>query len=258
MKRLKIFGWFVALIIFGNSCKKGSLNNDCNSYPVPLDTYKYPILPGTPAWANFQTGPERMQACQIPDNILPDISTEGLVQSWLDFPLNNEIFMANSLQKATVYFIANFSGLRELVGRNDAADKLFKKYQSMNPTCVTIYQTDIEQAQFTFLFSYIELLSAQDTILNKMSLSQKKALMKEAMGKYYSRIAYIKYYGGGLMDLSLFICAKAMVNCKYQPFITQINSNLSWFINNAVFPIPLGDYSFEKNIIISQALNFIK
>lgn len=257
MKRPNFLLCFIAVIMVYNSCKKDSPNIDCNSYPIPSDTYKYPILPGTPAWANLQTGQQRLQACQIPDSILSKISTEGLIQSWLDFPLNNEIFSSNSPQNAIEYFIINFSGLRELVKRNDVADKLYKRYQLLNPSCITIYPTGVEQGKFTFIFTYIKLALAQDTILNKMPLQHKKTLMREALGKYELLKKYSQYYDGFTIDLSLFICARTMVNCQYQPFLNQINNNLLWFINNALFPIPVGDYSVEKNIIISHALNFI-
>jgi len=246
------------MIITGSSCKKTKADIDCNSYPVPSDTYKYPILPGTPAWANLKTGEEMLQACQIPDSVLPTISTEGLVQSWLDMPLNNEIFVTNSIQKAMEYFIENFSGLRELVGRYDAADKLFKKYQSMNPACITTFKTEIEQGSFTFLFSYIELPLAQDTILNQMTLKQKKILVNEAMKKYKYRIDHLNYYDIITANISLFICAKVMRNCQYQPFLNSMNDDLLWFISNAQFKIPLDNYATEKNIIISNSLNFTK
>ena len=258
MRQLKFFILFIAVIIFTNACKKESTDNNCNNSPIPSDTYKYPIQPGTPAWSTLKTGEEMLQACQIPDSVLPAISTEGLIQSWQNMPLNNEIFMANSLQKAMEYFIANFSGLRELIGRNDVAVKLFKKYQSMDPTCITTFQTDREKGSFPFLFSYIELPLAQDTILNKMALKQKKELVKEALQKYYSRLEYPADYDVVSRDLSLFICAKAMRNSQYQPFLNQVNDDLMWFILNARFFIPLGDYAAEKDIIISNARNFIK
>ena len=258
MKKNIFFAWFIAAVLFVNGCKKDRLVDDCISNAIPTDSYAYPILPGTPAWANLQTGAERLQACQIPDNILLGVSTEGLIQSWLDMPINNEILMTNSLQKGIVYFIANFSGLKELVKRNDVADKLVKKYYSMNPACVTTYQTDIEKGKFIYSFSCIELPLAQDTILNRMTTEQKKVLIKKAMDKYYSRKEYSNYYDLVSTDLSLFICAKAMKNSQYQPFLNQINNNLQWFLENAQFYIPLGDYTTEKNIIISQALNFIK
>jgi hypothetical protein len=175
MRGLKFFILFIAVIIFTNSCKKESTDNNCGNYHIPFDTYKYPILPGTPAWATLKTGQEMWQACQIPDTVLRTISTEGLIQSWIEMPLNNELFMTTSLQKAMEKFIANFSGLRELIGRNDAAKKLFTKYQALKPDCITKFKTDNKKGAFPFLFSYIELPLAQDTILNKMTLEQKRS-----------------------------------------------------------------------------------
>jgi hypothetical protein len=49
-----------------------------------------------------------------------------------------------------------------------------------------------------------------------------------------------------------------MRNSQYQPFLNQINEDLMWFILNAQFYIPLGDYRIEKEIIISNSKIFIK
>ncbi len=248
---------FFVVVIAG--CKKDTISNeDCWNYPEPADTYKYPILPGTPEWATLETGDERLEACQIPDNILATISTEGLVQSWLDMPLAIEIFFANSPQRAIEFFIENFSGLRELVGRADAWNKLLEKYKSMIPACITTLASEVEQGKYTFLFSYLELPLAQDTILNKMNLNQKKELVSVALDKFYLRNRLPNHFGGLVTDFALLICARVMRNCNYSPFLSKVNDNLQWFIDKGVFPIPLGDYEVEKNIIISSAKNFLK
>lgn len=257
MKLSIFFAFFFATITFSNGCKKNNSEGWCNPYPIPADTYRYPIVPGVPAWANLQTGDERLAACQIPDSILSNISTEGLVQSWLDMPINNEITMANSPQKAMIFFMEKFSGLRELVKRTDAADIFFKRYQFFNPACVTNYQ-GIEEGKFVLSSIYIDLPLAQDTILKKMTLQLKKALMKEALDKYKVRKKYADHYDVFTTDLSLFICAKAMVNSNYPPFLNKINNNLQWFINNALFPAPLGEYANERDIIMTYSSNFIK
>lgn len=252
-----LFVWFLFIAVGFNGCKKDETDNGCPSYPRPTDTYKYPIRPGTSEWANLHSGDEMLQACQIPNDLLKQMSTQGLVQTWLDMPLNNEITMANSPEKAMIFFIEKFSGLKELVLRNDAADELFKRYQFYDPSCVTSYK-GIKQGEFVLSSIYIDLPLAQDTILNKMTLQQKKALMREALNKYDLRIKYDEYYDVLTTDLSLFICAKAMVTCQYQPFFNELNNNLRWFIDNAQFPIPLGNYTAERNIIVTQAENFIR
>ena len=42
--------------------------------------WNYPILPGTEEWKKFKTQQEKVDACQIPEDVLKAISTNDLVQ----------------------------------------------------------------------------------------------------------------------------------------------------------------------------------
>ncbi len=240
------------------SCKKEEIANiDCKPYVAPADAYHYPVLPGTPEWLALGTTEARWQACQIPDNVLNTISTDGLVQGWLDMPLNNEVFSANSLQRAMEFYIGNFSGLRELVKRNDAGEKLFGRYQMLSPSCIENYPTLEGKANYSFLFIYAGLLLGQDTVLNKMPLQQKKQLVAEALKKATEQQAYYDAYGKLGLENCCFICAKVMYNCNYQPFIGQVDNEIRWFLDNALFYIPAAEHGREINIIINAAKSFI-
>lgn len=46
----------------------------CFSQPNNID-WDYPIKPGTEEWTNFKSGQEMLNACQIPENILKNLST---------------------------------------------------------------------------------------------------------------------------------------------------------------------------------------
>lgn len=182
---MSIFKWGIILFVFISlsSCnKKDNLPTVvCENIPKPSDTYIYPIRPGTSQWKNLTSGDERLQACQIPDSVLATISTDGLIQSWLDFPLANEILSVNSLQKGIEYFMVDFSGLKELCKRKDTGDKLFERYKKMDPLCINNFTSDTAKGTYTFSFTYIEMLLGQDTILNKFAASQKKLLVAEAI-----------------------------------------------------------------------------
>lgn len=261
MKQIVLFIGIVGSLPLFYSCKKSptdTVKNNCINDSIPPDTYKYPIVPGTPEWATLRTGEARWQACQIPDSILAKMSTEGLVQSWLNLPVINELWVTNSIQQTMEYFMLNFSGLKEVVKRDEAGDKLFKRYKSMKPECITIFNNDIDKGNFILSFSEIGLVLAQDTILNKMTLGKKKILVAEALEKYYKQSDYSNDYGRFPMEHCWFICAKVMMNCRYQPFINELNNNLLWFIKNAQFYIPVDDYTPEIKIIISNSVNFIK
>ncbi len=80
--------------------------------------------------------------------------------------------MTNSIQRGVEFFITNFSGLKELCNRKNAGEKLYERYESMKPACITGLTNDNDKGAYTF--TYIEMILGQDTILNKMTTLQKK------------------------------------------------------------------------------------
>lgn len=244
------------------ACKKSDSSPTvvCSDEPKPSDTYVYPIRPGTVQWSNLTSGDEQLKACQIPDSVLSNISTEGLIQSWLDFPLTNEILLSNSVQRGIEFFIANFSGLKELCKRKDAGDKLFERYKKMDPLCIDNFTSDSAKGFYTFTFTYVEMLLGQDTILNKLTASQKKLLVSEALNKYDSKNKYEVYFGFFGAANSMFVCGKAMQNSLYQPFLTEVSNSplLLEFLNSFLLPADKTQaYQLTKNIL-NHSFNFIK
>lgn len=92
--------------------------------------YQYPIVPGTEAWENFESRPEMVAACQIPQDILERLSTDALLQTILDYPFLSEMTMfyrtsEECEQELGFWHIANsFNGLQELLNRGDALSTL--------------------------------------------------------------------------------------------------------------------------------------
>ena len=61
------------------------------SYTI-TEAYQYPIVPGTAEWASFKTRMEKVAACQIPESILKNMTTEALVETVMNYPLLVDIF----------------------------------------------------------------------------------------------------------------------------------------------------------------------
>lgn len=258
--------YFVVLLAFISIQLSGCKKHDdtgqvsCRDIPEPNDTYIYPIKPGTPQWEALASGDDKLNACQIPYSTLRSISTEGLIQSWLNFPLANEILLANSVQKATEFFIDNFSGLQELCKRNDAGEKLYEWYKQMNPMCIDRLTSDLDRGAYTFSFTYIEMLLGQDTILNKLATSQKKLLVSEAVSKYNNKNKYAVYFGPFGTATCMFICGKSMQNALYQPFLAEVQNSLilEQFLNACLAPADEELRSELMTSILNHSLNFIK
>lgn len=50
-------------------------------------TFSFDSITKPEVWQSFQTLEEMQSACQIPDDVLPNLSTEELVQICMDYPL---------------------------------------------------------------------------------------------------------------------------------------------------------------------------
>ncbi|MFC4875089.1 hypothetical protein [Negadavirga shengliensis] len=193
MKRAKSFnhsyvGGHLSFLIFLLACgnEEDWIPTNCE-VPRAADAYVYPIVPGMPEWENLLTWEERLETCQIPADLLESMSTAGLIDSWREFPLTLDLFLDNEFQFGMEFHIQNFSGLQELSRRNDAGTELMARYQLMKPACVTTYEDEMMLSSFTLDYVPIELLLAQDIILDKLSPAQKKTLLSEALSKYRKR-----------------------------------------------------------------------
>ncbi len=250
---------FILFVIINFSCKKNNNTDiDCNDNAVPQGSYVYPIKPGTAAWLTLDSTSDKLRACQIPDSILAKMSTDAVIQGWLEFPLNFEITAAYHLQSGTQFWLTNFSGLIELQKRQDASSKLFEKYKTKNPFCINNYITDTAKGNYNFSIIYIEVLLAQDTFINKLTIDYKKAVLTEALKKYKAK-KNIADYGQLSLATSLFICAKIMKNTNYQPFINFFNTSiiLKQYYDFGDFPYGISDRNSDIQSLIKLSYNFI-
>ena len=129
---------FFCLVMGCLACQEEDIGPDCVPYepPANLDTYIYPLRPGTPEWAEIQTGSEMYEVTQVPNSVLQAISTEGLLETWLTYPLLYNINAWTTLQQGIDNITEVFGGLQELGHRSDAGSVMLKRYQQMNPYCV--------------------------------------------------------------------------------------------------------------------------
>jgi hypothetical protein len=146
--------------------------------------YDFPVKPGSEAWKKFESRSEMANATQIPPDILKDLTTAALVKTCLSFPLFSDLYFFNSLQTGFDGLRESFNGFQELLSRKDAGIELFKVYQQMNTEGVKGLKTDLDKGMFTFQFMQIELLLAQEEIINTLPAEHRKAVLREAAHKY--------------------------------------------------------------------------
>lgn len=195
----------------------------CSNQPVihlPEDAYDYPVRPGTEEWKSLGSHPERVKACQIPESILENMTTDGLVYSVLDYPLLYDMFGTDNPQGGFDLLTSRFNGLQELIKRNDAGKVLLEKYQATNPK-------EIKKGETFFLFNLqsLEQILCQQGVLDDIDDSQLKVLMLEAKNKYEIKQNLEEHYSIFAKAYSLRIIGKILQYANYQPFEEKISKN---------------------------------
>ena len=177
---------------------------------IQQEPYDFPIKPGSDEWRKFQSGMEMVQACQLPQDIMRKLSTEALARTCLSYPLIGNIYAYEDLQTGLRRIIAEFNGLQELLLRDDAGSELMKFYSEMKPSNLNQNWSLLEKGEFSFDFLTIEMLLAQNEIINTLSKEQRKQLVSDGLNKFKEKEVLIETFGGHGLTTSAFLIAKVL------------------------------------------------
>ena len=84
------------------------------------EPYVYPVLPGSDEWEAMTSVTQKIDACQIPEDILCRLTTRALLETVLDYPLMVNMHSYSNMEMGYDAVVREFNGLRELVSRPDA------------------------------------------------------------------------------------------------------------------------------------------
>ncbi len=199
--------------------------------PQIIDEYIYPILPGTPAWAELKTYAAKVEAVQIPDSVLHKITTWGLVESCFKYPLysdyaffNDQVNYINDLEQTN-------SGFRELLSRDDAPLVLLYFYRYW----------DISPSSYYLKRFFIELVMGSDKFVSRLNDRQLLYLLSVAWDK---KEMQNELYESPPPPYSFFIMANTMIHFGYEPFIEYCATDKN--------PVPIGNFYWRINSSIEK------
>lgn len=151
--------------------------------------WDYPIKPGTKAWVSFKTVDEMYKACQIPENVLCQLSTEDLVDICLNFPAPPLFLLFNTPQDCFMSFYSKFNGIRELFNRKDAGYYLIKRYSQMSLKDYDPNWELYKQGQFISHYKFIESILSQSKVIQLLTFEERKLLMNETLSKINEKLS---------------------------------------------------------------------
>ena len=196
----------------------------------PSDIYVYPIIPGTDAWKSLKSHDQMLEVLQIPQATLSKMSTEGLVETVLNYPLFGDWRAYDSSQEGFEKIISRFNGLQELLIRSDAGKLLLAKYKIMDPLAVQKEWTNVVKGAYSFSFQNIELLLAQDKILTILSKEKRDCLLLQSMKKYKSKLKYNtkeNLYSIASLEINVCLMGRVLQKENYAPFLQRMKTEIA-------------------------------
>lgn len=116
---------------------------------------EYPVRPDCEEWKTYATHEEMVAACNIPENLLQELSTVNLVELMLDYPLLGDLLLFDDINVGIMTLAKNSNILTEIIQREDGAYELLKAYSdldimnsSITDNVLRAYSNDSEDLQF--------------------------------------------------------------------------------------------------------------
>jgi hypothetical protein len=133
MKMKKVLSIVIALVLV-LSCNVSGVSAETQLRNYTIDKpYEYPITPYDDEWKLLETKLEGLKLCQIPNEILHNLTTEALLETVLNYPFLIDYHAYNSYKQAAEKFMKTFNGFKELYGRPDLRQVLLYKYEKSVP-----------------------------------------------------------------------------------------------------------------------------
>jgi hypothetical protein len=217
-------------------------------------SYQYPTLIGSQEWKKFKSLNEKSSACQIPDQVLDTISTEGLIWTCLNYPMFSNIFAFNDLQTGFNSVNSYFNGIEELYSRDNSIKELLSLFYRINPDEFKNEWTPEDKGGFALLLIWFELLISEHVMIANLSNNDADKAIQDCMQKLSIKSVYPVLFSEMSNISLLMIISKIMYYSNYEPFINEVKKNIllySFIIEGKNYNISI------KETIIRHANNYI-
>ncbi len=187
--------------------------------------WDYPVKPGSEQWKSFKSHKEMVEICQIPSNVINNLSTKDLAKICLDYPLFCTLTAFNNMQQGFEQVSAEFNGFKELYQRKESGRELLLLYHEIKPEDIAFMSTNLEKGQFKFRIFYLEFMLAQNSFYNNLSQSELRELLIESYQKAKQKLD--AKYSIFQIQTSYLVMVRLLDFTKYEKFLEKYNANPS-------------------------------
>lgn len=155
--------------------------NSSQAYTIDVP-YSYPVDTNSPKWSAFRTTKAMREACQIPEDILYNMSTVALLRSILNYPLLQSYFTYNDIGEYGYVLMDVFNAFPVFFSRDDAWETLMGVYSITNNDENFFAESDIE---FLFL-CYKNICGLDDVSEDQFLILNSEKIQERIMSGEYS------------------------------------------------------------------------
>ncbi len=142
--------------------------------------WKYPVTPGSEEWKKLKTESEIISVQQIPEDVLKTMTTEEVLQAWLDLPGKMEILAFSNMQIGFNKTRNRFNVVNELLNRKDAGKIIAKNFATISPSNFNKGWNSQRKGKFITEYALIEFLLSQPEILKNLTKNEENYLFEKA------------------------------------------------------------------------------
>jgi hypothetical protein len=161
----------------------------------------------------------------MPIDIAKCISTEGLIESILNYPFVGLISAGTTEQYGYVLLKSKYKGLSELERRGDRGKCLLQKYQVRDPLNFDKSWVDVKIGGYIITETYLEVILGQYTNLRDLDTKDFKNMFLRSLEVYDLEKTEPDYYGYFGLSFSTVNVARMMLIRNYEPFVSLYNTD---------------------------------
>ncbi len=189
-------------------------------------------------WKTFQNLEEMLAACQIPNEILADMTTEELVNACMTHPLALNYLAYNNEMDGVKVVIDGFNGFKELQKRTDAPDELIAYYEKMDVDAIAeryarkvSVKESIKQGLSTLHVGYVELILSSGFIPSLYDTENISRIEKIRYDKLEAKLRHKEIFGMDAVSKSLLLGARVKLHAA-TALSTKEKLELQRFVKN--------------------------
>jgi hypothetical protein len=206
----------IFFLVLSSGCNKKSPCKDLQN-----GIFLSPELPAN----QTMTGDQVDNYLDMPKDIAECISTEGLIESILNYPFVGLISAGLTEQSGYVLLKSKYRGLSELEKRGDRGKCLLQKYQSRDPLDFDKSWSDVKIGKYILQGIYLEVILSQYINLRDLDTLGIKNMFLRSLEVYDLENTEPDYFGYAGLSLTTATLARIMLINNYEPFVSLYNTD---------------------------------